>query len=90
LGAFGEIRATYQGGQEERISPGSVDPSASIVTMMSPRAALETTSQGIALALSGLIDDLDAGHETSRHVCCSVNRSAAHQDYLVQAGRAVH
>src|SRR5665647_932034 len=65
------------------ISRGSVEPSASSITMISPVAG----AKGRALARSVLLHETDAWQQPASHVSGSVRGLAVDEDHFVDAAR---
>jgi len=71
------------------ISCGSVEPSASSITMMSPVEASKPLCKGVTLARALLFDDLGVGPQLAGDLARAVRRASVDDDHLVQiAGQA--
>ena len=68
------------------ISAGSVEPSASSMTMKSPWATAKPQAKAFALAFAGLTHHQDVGTELLGHRHSVVARVPVHQDHLVALG----
>src|SRR3954471_16100002 len=69
------------------ISAGSVEPSASIITMMSLVHAAKPQARAFALPLAGLLHDLDVRPQLPRHLDGAVDGAAVDHDHLGDVGR---